>query len=204
METGRPIAARFFEWCSEIPGVLPGSLHYGATGQSFRVSSGAFFQVNRFLIEDLVKEVIDDYQGGKAFDLYAGVGLFALALSERFKRVDAVERGRRAYEDLVWNAGKSGTLVPLRAPTEEWLADAESAPDLIVADPPRAGLGPAITGQLLRIRAGRVVIVSCDPATLARDLKALTIAYEIRRLTMLDLFPQTYHFETVAHLELKR
>lgn len=132
------------------------------------------------------------------------MGLFALPLSERFERVDAVERGRRAYEDLVWNAGKSGTLFPIRAPTEEWLADAESAPDLIVADPPRAGLGPTITGQLLRIRAGRVVIVSCDPATLARDLKALTIAYEIRRLTMLDLFPQTYHFETVAHLGLKR
>jgi 23S rRNA (uracil1939-C5)-methyltransferase len=205
IETGRPIAARFFEWCGEIiHGVVPGSLDYRAAGESFRISRGAFFQVNRFLIDDLVKEVIGGYEGTRAFDLYAGVGLFALPLSERFERVDAIERGRRAYEDLAWNAvGKSGTLFPLRALTEEWLADAESAPDLIVADPPRAGLGPATTRELFRIKAGRLVIVSCDPATLARDLKELTMAYEIKRLTMLDLFPQTFHLETVAHLELK-
>jgi 23S rRNA (uracil1939-C5)-methyltransferase len=77
------------------------------------------------------------------------------------------------------------------------------APKLIIADPPRSGLDSDVTGQLLRLQAPQLVIVSCDPATLARDLKSLTAAYEIRRVALIDLFPQTFHFETVAHLELK-
>jgi 23S rRNA (uracil1939-C5)-methyltransferase len=73
----------------------------------------------------------------------------------------------------------------------------------MVADPPRAGLGPEVTAELLRIRAAKLVIVSCDPSTLARDLKVLTTAYDVQRVILLDLFPQTFHFETVVHLELK-
>ena len=70
------------------------------------------------------------------------------------------------------------------------------------ADPPRAGLGKEATEQLLRIEAARLIIVSCDPATLARDLKLLEAKYSVDRMTLVDLFPQTFHFETVVHLNI--
>ena len=77
----------------------------------------------------------------------------------------------------------------------------EKDPDLIVADPPRAGLGKAVIGELVRLRASALTIVSCDPATLARDLgPLLAVGYAIERITLVDLFPQTYHMETVVRL----
>jgi 23S rRNA (uracil1939-C5)-methyltransferase len=82
------------------------------------------------------------------------------------------------------------------------LREIDKAPDFVLADPPRAGLGKETTNQLLRLKPPRLTIVSCDAATLARDLRALLAGgYGLNRLTLIDLFPQTYHFETVAHLE---
>ncbi|MES1261547.1 MAG: class I SAM-dependent RNA methyltransferase, partial [Acidobacteriota bacterium] len=77
------------------------------------------------------------------------------------------------------------------------------APDFVLADPPRSGLDKAVTGHLLRLKPKEITIVACDPATLARDLSALTAEYELESLTMLDLFPQTFHIETVARLIAK-
>ncbi len=86
---------------------------------------------------------------------------------------------------------------------EEWLVKANRAPDLVLADPPRAGLGKIAVARLLALRPACLVLVACDPATLARDLAGLETAYSIERLTMVDLFPQTFHLETIAHLRLK-
>jgi 23S rRNA (uracil1939-C5)-methyltransferase len=195
-ETTRPVAARFFSWCAElIPGLVANSLEYNR----LRVSRGTFFQVNRFLIEALVNEVTGSYTGETVLDLYAGAGLFSLPLAERFQNVTAVERGAAAFRDLEYNAVDRVTTV--RASSDEYLKQLSSTPELIIADPPRSGLDANVTGELLRVQAPKLVIVSCDPATLARDLKNLTTAYEIRRVALIDLFPQTFHFETVVHLE---
>lgn len=203
IDSTRPVAARFFEWCRTfMPGMTGEPIQYAAAGHSFQISRRSFFQVNRHLIDALAGEVTEDVNGEEAIDLYAGVGLFSLPLSNRFQRVTAVERGGSAFRDLETNAApERERLIPVRSSAEEFLSTVETAPDLIVADPPRAGIDRAVTGELLRIKPAQLVLVSCDPATMARDLKKLLAEYRIERLTLIDLFPQTYHFETVVHLQ---
>jgi len=185
---------------------VPGSLEYSAAGHRFRISRGSFFQVNRYLVDALVDEVVGPCDGaaatsGTAIDLYAGVGLFSLPLAARFERVIAVERGGTATRDLEWNTAQwKSNVQAIQSATEDYLRGVTEPPDRIMADPPRAGLGKEATEQLLRIEAPRLVIVSCDPATLARDLKLLQAKYSVERVSMVDLFPQTFHFETVVHL----
>src|ERR1035438_9522809 len=205
LDTNRPVAARFFEWCATfLPSLAPGAIEYAAAGHVFQISRGSFFQVNRFLVDALVNEVIGQETGGRAVDLYAGVGLFSLSLAASFERVDAVERGGPACRDLESNASKASARIGTnRRTAEDFLRELKDTPDLIVADPPRAGLGPEATAEILRILPGKLTLVSCDPATLSRDLKVLLGGYQIERLTLVDLFPQTYHFETVVHLRRK-
>jgi 23S rRNA (uracil1939-C5)-methyltransferase len=142
-----------------------------------------------------------------AWDLFAGVGLFARRLTSSFARVVAVESALTAANALEANlrgtnatAECATTLEFLRRSASGSRANRES-PDLIVVDPPRTGLGPEITTLLTAIAAPALVYVSCDPATLARDLRALIDGgYAIHILTLADLFPQTFHIETVVHL----
>ena len=205
LETAHPIARRFFDWCAErIPGLVSGALDYHALGHVWRVSYGSFFQVNRFLIEKLVETALDGAEGQTALDLYAGVGLFSLALAQRFASVTAVESGARAAGDLRFNAERAGLELRVeQTDAEAWLEQLETAPDFVLLDPPRAGIGRRMVERLARLRPPRLAIVSCDPATLARDLAGLTGAgYRIERLTLVDLFPQTYHLETVARLAI--
>jgi 23S rRNA (uracil1939-C5)-methyltransferase len=178
----------------------------GVTGpieyNGFRVSRNAFFQVNRFLIDRLVECAIGDAHGEWALDLYAGVGLFAKQLIARFGKVTAVESNGSAFADLEHNLGQHNPGQPaLHQNTEDYLSALEDRPDFILADPPRAGLGKHAVRELARIRAPRLTIVSCDPATLARDLQGLLAeGYRIEKITLVDLFPQTFHLETVATL----
>ncbi len=204
VDSTRPVAARFFDWCSTfLPSLVRGPIEYKSSGYTFCIGRGSFFQVNRFLIETLVTEVLGEASGAYAVDLYAGVGLFSLLLADRFQRVDAVERSGPAYRDLEWNAAQNGGKVrTARSSAEDFLRKLTDVPDLIVADPPRTGLGREATSELLRIKPPRLTLVSCDPATLARDIRNLLPTYGIERLTLTDLFPQTYHFETVVHLVL--
>jgi 23S rRNA (uracil1939-C5)-methyltransferase len=198
------VAARFFDWCRTfIPSLTGDPMRYNAAAHEFRISRRSFFQVNRYLIDALVEEVIGRTEGSEAIDLYAGVGLFSLPLAKRFQRVVAVERGGSAFRDLEQNATQTGgNLHAVRSSAEAFLETLESTPDLIVADPPRAGLDRTVTDNLLRIKPEKLILVSCDPATMARDLKKLLAAYRMERLTLIDLFPQTYHFETVVHLRM--
>ena len=167
-----------------------------------RVSRNSFFQVNRFLIPKLVEAATTVASGSLALDLYAGAGLFSMALAKRFTRVIAVEAGASAHRDLVQNACRSGAAIESHwAAVEDFLVKFSETPDFILADPPRAGIGKKAAVQLLRIRARRLVLVSCDPATLARDLAQLAAGgYHIESIALIDLFPQTFHLETVVHL----
>ena len=167
----------------------------------FRVSAGAFFQVNRHLIDDLIEAVTRGLSGGTAFDLYAGVGLFSTALASRFHHIFAVEASQISSTDLRQNSPANVKVVSAR--TEDFLrsAPARQRPDVVAMDPPRAGVGKAVIRSLVALGAPRIRYVSCDPATLARDLSPLFAAgYRIEEAHLFDLFPETLHIESVMLL----
>lgn len=203
---GQRVARGFFDWCEEeIPGSATGPIDYRAGGMQYRVHYKSFFQVNRFLVGALTDAALGDSAGGSALDLYAGVGLFTIPLADRFAKVEAVESVRSAVEDLEVNARRAGKSIEAhRASVDLHLETVTKTPDFILADPPRTGLGPSVVRELVRLKAPRLSIVSCDPATLARDLRGLVDGgYSLDTLTLVDLFPQTFHLETVAHLSLQ-
>ncbi len=203
LQSERPVAKHFFEWCAEnIPGADAGALDYTAAGRVFRVSHNSFFQVNRYLVDRLVDAALEGAEGESALDLYAGGGLFSLGLSCKFNEVTAVESGTSATEDLKFNAERAGVkLMAVKQSVEDYLAARTESPDFVVADPPRAGLGKRAVADLIRLKPKGITIVSCDPATLARDLAPLVAAgYTVAKTTLVDLFPQTFHMETIVQL----
>jgi 23S rRNA (uracil1939-C5)-methyltransferase len=166
-----------------------------------RVSAGSFFQVNRFLVDELVSIVTGGRSGEVALDLYAGVWLFTVALATSFRHIVAVESSHGSAKDLKYNSPRNVKTV--RSTVDEYLAGkAEKVrAELVVVDPPRAGLGERVARGLVKLGAQRVTYVSCDPATLARDLSTLIAGgYRVERMHLVDLFPQTYHIETVVEL----
>jgi len=192
----------------------PGYLTHEAGGYKFRVSHLSFFQVNRFLIEDLLKTVTVNAHGALALDLYSGVGFFTLPLAKSFQRVVSVDLNLAATRDLYANAEiASVTIVSHNEHAEEFLKKTDEKPEFVVLDPPRAGLGPQAAEKLAELGAREIVYLSCDPSTLARDLAVLTcssrkpteitgpsIRYEITEMHLFDLFPQTFHIETLVRL----
>jgi 23S rRNA (uracil1939-C5)-methyltransferase len=192
----------------------PGYLTHEAGGHKYRVSHLSFFQVNRFLIEDLLKTVTANAHGALALDLYSGVGFFTLPLAKTFQRVVSVDANLAATRDLYANAEIAGvTIVSHNEHAEEFLKKTDERADFVVLDPPRAGLGAEAAGKLTELGAKEIVYLSCDPSTLARDLAVLTssprkpkeitapsIRYEITEMHAFDLFPQTFHIETLVRL----
>lgn len=192
----------------------PGFLAQQAAGFRFRVSHLSFFQVNRFLIEDLLQTMIAGAKGELALDLYAGVGFFTLPLARAFKKVVAVDANLAAMRDLQINAETAGVaVVSHNAHAEEFLRKTEEKPDFISLDPPRSGLGTEAAAKMAALGAAEIVYLSCDPSTLARDLAVLTgtarkgsvepasgIRYQITEMHLFDLFPQTFHIETMVRL----
>jgi 23S rRNA (uracil1939-C5)-methyltransferase len=192
----------------------PGYLTHEAGGYKFRVSHLSFFQVNRFLIEDLQKTVTANAHGELALDLYSGVGFFTLPLAKTFQKVVSVDANLAATRDLYANAEVAGvTIVSHNEHAEEFLRKTEEKPEFVVLDPPRAGLGAEAAEKLAELGAKEIVYLSCDPSTLARDLAVLTgstrkpkeitgpsIRYEITEMHLFDLFPQTFHIETFVRL----
>lgn len=192
----------------------PGFLIQNVAGFSYQVSHLSFFQVNRFLAEELLREVTRDATGALALDLYAGVGFFSLPLARIFEKVVAVDANLAATRDLRTNAERAGLKIAVHEEdAETFLRKTRQRPDLVVLDPPRAGLGTDATALLARLRSPHITYLSCDPATLARDLAVLTgsrkskrtqngaaARYEIEEVHLFDLFPQTYHIETLVRL----
>ncbi len=183
------------------------SLLYRSATAQYQVSAGSFFQTNRHLVDEMVSLVTGVNgaleTGDYAADLYAGVGLFSLALSQNFREVAAVEPAHFSFHDLKHNSPSN--VVGYRVTTEQFLANLPEGTrfDYIAVDPPRSGLGEQAALALAGLRAPRLTCVSCDPATLARDLRVLMQSgYRIGGLHLLDVFPQTFHIETVVHLAL--
>ena len=176
------------------------SLMYQVGEKAFRVSAGSFFQTNRLLVQELVKTVTSDFFGKIAVDLYAGVGLFANHLAKRFDQVFAVESAPASAADLQANALKN--VVPVKTTTEQFLPRCLNLhPDVVVVDPPRSGLGTKASQLLAALRVKKIVYVSCDPATLARDVRLLLeTGYHVEDVHLIDLFPQTFHIESIVRL----
>lgn len=192
---------RFRAGCtiSQIYGV--GALTYRTALASYRVSAGSFFQVNRHMTDELVAIVTRGLSGRTALDLYAGVGLFSTVLAKSIGHIEAVESSQCSFTDLKYNSPVN--VKPVCATVDHYLQTAarKSSPDVVVVDPARSGLGERVASQLGKLGARRITYVSCDPATLARDLKHLLAAgYVVEQAHLVDLFPQTYHLETVLHL----
>ncbi len=179
-------------------------LTYTVGQHRYRVNAASFFQGNRFLVPQLVERVTAGRKGQTAWDLFAGAGLFSVPLSHSYESVTAVEQAASSVRDLRHNLqGKqhrilaSSTLDFLKAQ----MKTATKAPDLVVVDPPRAGLGKDVATLLSQIGPAAITYISCDPATLARDVQQLLHSgYQLRKTTLVDLFPQTYHLETIAEL----
>jgi len=177
------------------------ALVYRALQGSYRVSHGAFFQTNRHLIDELITIVTAGRSGRLALDLYAGAGLFSKALGQSFPQVIAVESSPTSQGDLVHNSPHNVKAV-LKT-TERYLEGevGKLQPNLVVVDPPRGGLGETVVRDLKRLGAERITYVSCDPATLSRDLVGLLgCGYRIEQAHFVDLFPQTFHIESVFQL----
>ncbi len=179
----------------------PGEIRYQTKAGALRVSGGSFFQVNRLLVEELAGIVAGGRSGEIALDLYAGVGLFSVALATSFRHIVAVESSQGSAADLKYNSPRNVKAV--RSTVDAYLAGrgAKVRPDYVVVDPPRSGLGDRVARAVTKLGAPRVTYVSCDPATLARDLITLTgDGYRVDSLHLVDLFPQTYHIESVVEL----
>ena len=177
-------------------------LIHTVNGENYTVSRGAFFQVNRFLTGRMVELALKPRCGRLAWDLFAGAGLFAVPLARRFQEVVAVEIGQPAATDLAGALRHMGfqhrTVV---MPVTEFLKRSGKVvtPELILMDPPRAGLGFTMVQQLASIGAPELIYISCDAGTFARDARALVDSrYAVTELHLLDLFPQTIHTETIA------
>lgn len=192
----------------------PGFLVHKAGGFGYRVGHLSFFQVNRFLTADLLDAMTKGASGALALDLYAGVGFFSLPLTQSFEKVVAVDTNVAATRDLRANAEQAGVQLGVHEQrADEFLKKTRHRPDYVVLDPPRAGLGQEAAALLVKLGAPSIAYLSCDPATLARDLAVLTgsakaktapngagVRYEIAEVHVFDLFPQTFHIETLVRL----
>jgi len=181
-------------------------LHYTVAGRDFRCDAASFFQGSLPGAEELVRlvtEMIGEDRNGQLLDLYAGVGLFAVAVGKRFESVVATESDNRAVRHLKRNLKRNGVRGEARGePAVMTLLNARRAErETVIVDPPRAGLDKDVRKALVKRAPARIISVSCDPATAARDTAVLVRAgWRLERLVAVDLFPVTAHVETVALL----
>jgi len=185
-----------------IEGLPQGDVTFEAAGFTYAYDARCFFQGHRGLLEKLVEHAVGSWEGEEAFDLYAGVGLFALPLARRYEKVTAVEGDRVAARFARNNArrNKAKNVLAEAQAIETWISNLPEGAERVVVDPPRAGLATRVRALLRQRKARRLSYVSCHAATLARDLKYLDPIYELESLALLDLFPQTGHIEVVAQL----
>jgi tRNA/tmRNA/rRNA uracil-C5-methylase (TrmA/RlmC/RlmD family) len=177
------------------------SIH--VSGLEYRVSADTFFQANRFLLARFIDEVLE--QAGPAprhvLELYAGVGFFSVPLARAAQEVIAIESNRSAVRQARENATTNGTwqLRVVEGQVDATVRQPDLKPDVIVLDPPRAGCGAKTAEHVSKLKAERIVYISCNPSTFAPEAAILSKnGYPLRQLTLIDQFPNTYHIETVA------
>jgi 23S rRNA (uracil1939-C5)-methyltransferase len=183
------------------------SLRYALAGLQFDVPGDAFFQVNLGVAELLVqaaREWLAPQPTDHVVDAYGGVGTFALALASHAQHVTLIESAGSALDAVNANAAlnRIPNIRTVAATVEHALAAMPAPLDLVLVDPPRKGCGPAVVSQIVRLAPRRLVYVSCEPSTLARDARQLVAAgYRLARTRVVDMFPQTYHLESLSLFE---
>ncbi len=183
-------------------------ISFEAHGEKYLHDATSFFQGNPFLIEPLIEAAVSGAAGDTALDLYCGVGLFTLPLARKFARVDGVEGDGTAVDFAERNVEQARleNVEFHRENVGEWLkenADELQNLDFLLLDPPRSGTEKETIETLVKIKPTHISYVSCEPSTLARDLKILTESlYSVESISVFDLFPQTHHVETVVRLRL--
>lgn len=176
-------------------------------GRRFQVSAGAFFQVNTLQAERMVGYLLEKLPltpGKTVMDIYCGVGLFSAFLAPRCARLVGIESSDAACGDFAANLDEFDHVELYQGAAETILPGLDLHPDLVLVDPPRAGLERAALDALMRLAPPVLAYISCDPSTLARDLKRLLAnGYRLEEAQPFDLFPQTYHIETITLLVRK-
>ncbi len=177
--------------------------------RTFELSPLSFLQVNSLQTDVLYAHVLDwaDLTGEEiVWDLYSGIGTLALALASKAKKVTGIEENPFAIEDAIQNAvinNAIGQVEFLKGKVESRMLKLTEKPDVVVLDPPRTGINPVVVQRLLELKPRRIIYVSCDPGTLARDLGALTQGgYRVERVQPVDMFPWTGHVETIVRINL--
>jgi len=181
------------------------ALHEELRGRMFRVSPKSFFQVNTTMADKLL-ELVEQFLAPRAIDVlldaFGGVGTFGLSLASRVARVIEIEESKDAVNDAKANAIELSNVEFHRGKVEEILPKLKTEIDLVVTDPPRAGIDPIALNAIITQAPRTIAYVSCDPATLARDARRLIDGgYRLREVQPVDLFPQTYHIESVSRFE---
>lgn len=190
----------------------PRQIQIQTPSASFSVSPRSFFQANRFLLEPFLDEIrtaLREAPRGKrlrtGLDLYAGCGFLTRPLVEALPRTVAVESDPVSSFDLTrnledWEREFERPALAVRKTAEDYVRNTKEKPEAVIVDPPRAGMSDIVRDGLVRLRPELLIYVSCDPATLARDLRQLLPAFTIRSVSLLNLFPSTHHVETVVSL----
>ena len=175
-------------------------------GQEFQVASPSFFQVNVWQaarLAELVKDALELTGKETVVDAYAGVGTFAVLLATHARRIIAVEESTAAVADANGNASGHPNVQLVTGKVEEVLPSLDVTPDAVILDPSRSGCQPVVLDTLIALRPDRIAYVSCNPESLARDLRTLTRGYRVASVQPLDMFPQTHHVECVVTLVSK-
>lgn len=179
-----------------------GAIHFEVMEHNFQVSPPSFFQVNSSILPSLIDQVLNtlNLQSGMTFfDLYAGVGLFSAFAAQHGVRVYAVEESPAASFDFEVNLRKFDDVSLYEASVEDALPAIEVVADVVLVDPPRSGLSRAALDAILKLNPTRLIYLSCDLGTYARDAKRLTAGgFQLEQVTPIDLFPQTFHIETLS------
>jgi len=175
--------------------------------QMFRVSAGSFFQVNTAQAEVMVKYLLSNLplkDDTVLMDVYCGVGLFSAFLASRVKRLVGIEVSPSACEDFAYNLDPYENVEIYQDAAENVIPNLDLTPDIVIVDPPRSGVHKAVLDSVAEKNVPFVVYVSCDPATLARDARRLIAkGYSLERVVPIDMFPQTYHIESISFFEKK-
>ena len=174
-------------------------------GQTFRVSAGAFFQVNTVMAAKMVEYLLSNIRvlpSTILLDIYCGVGLFSAFFAPKVKQVVAIEISPAACDDFAANLNEFDNLELYEAPAEHVLPQLDLPADVVIVDPPRAGLDKKVLDAILNLSPKTLAYISCDPSTLARDAARLIAGgYTLLKVTPFDLFPQTYHIESISIFE---